>query len=124
MVEHTRGVNQKSQKVIIYHPAIIRKSLSLLAKSPAAYDELRYDEKKGNGFLILPSKRRLWNYKNYIRPEREFNHLVIKELKEKAKDFSEHERFMMICFGEMKVEENLAWDKRNSDLISFVDLQR
>ena len=76
---------QTSQKGIRYHPAIIRKCLSLLAKSPAAYDELRYDEKKGTGFLILPSKRRLRDYKNYIRPERGFNHLVIKELKEKAK---------------------------------------
>ena len=113
---------QTSQKGIRYHPAIIRKCLSLLAKSPAAYDELRYDEKKGTGFLILPSKRRLRDYKNYIRPERGFNHLVIKELKEKTKDFSEHERFMVLCFDEMKVEENLVWDKHNGELIGFVDL--
>ena len=88
MVLHARGINQKSRKGIIYHPAIIRKCLSLVAKSPAAYDELRYNEKKGTGFLTLPSKRRIRNYKNYTRPERGFNHLVIKEIKEKAKRLS------------------------------------
>ena len=111
-----------SKKGICYHPAIIKKCLSLLAKSPAAYDELRYDEQKGTGFLILPSKRRLRDYKNYIRPERGFNPLIVKELMEKVKDFSEVERFVVLCFDEMKVEENLVWDKHTGELIGFVDL--
>ena len=52
---------------------IIRDCLSLAAKSFAAYDEIRYDEKKGTGFLILSIRRRLRDCKNYIKPERGFN---------------------------------------------------
>ena len=48
---------------------IIRYCLSFTAKSSAAYDENRYDEKKGTGFLILPSRCNLQDYKIYIKPE-------------------------------------------------------
>ena len=57
---------------------IIRFCLSLAAKSASAYDDIRYDEKSGTGILILPSRRRLRDYKNYIRPERGFNKSIMK----------------------------------------------
>ena len=50
---------KSSSNGIRYHPMIIRYCLFFAAKSSAAYDEIRYDEKKGTGFLILPSRRRL-----------------------------------------------------------------
>ena len=52
---------------------IIRYCLSFTAKSSAAYDENRYDKKKGNDFLILPSLCNLLDYKIYIKPEQGFN---------------------------------------------------
>ena len=55
--------------------------MGLAATSPAVYDEIRYDEKTKSGFVILPSRWRLRNYKNYIRPHQEFNEDVINELK-------------------------------------------
>ena len=42
---------------------IIRYCLGLAAKSPTTYDEVRFDEKKQTGFVILPSRRRLRDYK-------------------------------------------------------------
>ena len=45
-----------------YHPMVIRYCLSLASKSAAAYDDMRYDEKTGTGFLILPSRRSLRDY--------------------------------------------------------------
>ena len=66
---------------------IIRYCLSLVAKSPAAYDKNRYDEKRGIGFLILPSRRRLRDYKNCIRPEQGFNSNIMLELRQKVKIF-------------------------------------
>ena len=53
-----------------YHPMIIRYSLGLASKSPAVYGDIRFDEKTQSGFLKLPSRRRLRDYKNYIRPQR------------------------------------------------------
>ena len=50
---------KSSSTGIRYHPIIIRYCLSFPAKTSAIYDEIRYDETNGTGFLILPSCRRL-----------------------------------------------------------------
>ena len=60
---------KSSSTGIRYHPVIFR-YLSIAAKSSAAYNEIRYDEKKGTGSLILPNRRRLRDHKNDIKPER------------------------------------------------------
>ena len=113
---------KSSSTGVRYHPMIIRYCLSLASKSSAAYDEIRYDEKKGTGFLILPSRRRLRDYKNYIKPKRGFNPEIIEELRKKTKDFSENEKFVAIIMDEMKIQENLVWDKHSGELIGYVDL--
>ena len=101
---------------------IIRYCLALQAKSAAAYNEIRYDIKTGTGFVVLSSQRRLRDYNNYIHPKQGFNHEIINKLKNKIKDFSDIERFMVMLFDEMKIQENLVWSKHNRDLIGFVDL--
>ena len=113
---------QSNKKGIRYHPAIIRYCLNLQAKSSAMYEEIRYDEKTGTGFLVLPSKRRLRDYKNYIRPQRGFNPLIIAELADKTFNFSDQERFVTILIDEMKIQEDLVWDKHTGELIGYVDL--
>ena len=101
---------------------IIRYCLAFQAKSAAAYNEKRYDEKTGTGSVVLPSQRRLQDYKNYIHPKQGFNHEIMNELKNKIEDFTDIECLMVILFDEMKVQENLVWSKHISDLIGFVDL--
>ena len=51
-----------------YHPHIIRFCLSVHAKSPAAYKELR-----DSGVLVLPSERTLRDYRNFFRPKAGFH---------------------------------------------------
>ena len=63
--------------------------LALQAKSAAAYNEIHYDEKTGTGFVVLPSQRRLRDYKNYIHPKQDFNYEIISKLKKKIKGFSD-----------------------------------
>ena len=96
--------------------------LAWQAKSAAAYNEICYDEKTGTGFVGLPSQRRLRNYRNYIHPKQGFNHEIINKLKNKIKDLSDIECFMVIFFDEMKIQKNLVWSKHTGDLIDFVDL--
>ena len=112
----------KSRKGIRYHPMIIRYCLNLAAKSSAAYEEIRYDEKLGTGFLVLPSQRRLRDYRNYIKPERGFNKNIISELKSKVSTFSDLEKHVILSFDEMKIENSLVWDKHTGNLIGYVDL--
>ena len=108
--------------IVRYHPMIIKFCLSLAAKSSSAYSDLRYDSKNDTGVLVLPSLRTLRDYKNYIRPQRGFNPEVIDELRKKTELFSGSERFVTILFDEMKIQEDLVWDKHTGELIGFVDL--
>ena len=101
---------------------IIRYCLALQVKSAAAYNEICYDEKTGTGFVVLLSQRRLRDYENYIHPKQGFNHEIINELKNRIKDFSDIERFMVMLFDEMKTQENLVWSQHTGDLIDFVDV--
>ena len=76
--EQQKYVNCNSSSSIKYHPMIIKYCLSIASKSSAAYKDLQYDSIKGTGLLVLPSQRTLRDYKNHIRPERGFNHFVVK----------------------------------------------
>lgn len=105
-----------------YHPMIIRYCLALAAKSSSAYDDIRFDENNGTGFLMLPSRRRLRDYKNYIRPTQGFNKDVINELLKNIEQFSEEEKYVVLLLDEMKIQEDLVWDKHTGDLIGYVDL--
>ena len=70
----------------------------------------------------MPSRRRLRDYKIYIRPQQGFNKDVINELKNIVSNFLNIERYIILLMDEMKVQENLVWDKQTGDLIGFVDL--
>ena len=84
---------------------------------------MRHDSSIGSGVLIFPSLRTLRDYRNYIKPTRGFNPAVIKDLKkQKTEDFSEQERYVTILINEMKIKEDLVWEKNSGKLIGFIDL--
>ena len=120
--EQQKYIQSSCSSSIRYHPMIIKFCLNLAAKSNSAYNDLRYDAKTGNGFLILPSLRTLRDYRNYIHPTRGFNPAVVNDLKQKTVNFSGAERYITILFDEMKIQEDLVWDKYSGELIGFVDL--
>ena len=70
--------------------------------------------------FVHPSLRTLRGYNNYIRPTRGFNPEVINELAKKTVSFSKIERNVTILFDEIKIQENLVWDKHLGKLIGFV----
>ena len=113
---------KSSKQGIRYHPAVIRYCLELAAKSPAAYEAVRLNEKTISGFLILPSRRRLRDYKNYVKPKLGFNKNTIEELKNNVLNFSVQEKYIVLVFDEMKIQENLVWDKHSRELIGYVNL--
>jgi len=100
-----------------YHPMLIRFCLSLASKSAKAYDELR-DSK----VLVLPSRRTLRDYKNAIRPSTGFNPAVIEELVQTTKSLKGNQRNIVMSLDEVKIQEDLVFDKHSGELIGFVDL--
>lgn len=91
-----------------FHPMIIRFCLSLAAKSPSCYEELR-----NSGVLVLPSQRTLREYRNYITPNSGFNHKVIQELIRQTNDYFDVERYVVILFDEMKIRADLVLDRKS-----------
>ena len=61
--QEQRKLFTRSTTGVRYHPMIIRFCLSLAAKSPSCYEELC-----NSGVLVLPSQRRLKDYRNAIKP--------------------------------------------------------
>ena len=120
--EQQKYIRASSASSVRYHPMIIKYCLSLAVKSSSAYNDLRYDSKTGSGVLVLPSLRTLRDYKNYIRPTRGLNPKVLEDLVKKTSTFSHIERYIIILFDEMKIQEDLVWDKHTGELIGFVDL--
>ena len=100
-----------------YHPHVIRFCLSLHAKSPAAYKELR-----DSGVLVLPSQRTLRDYRNFFKPKPECNSESIGRLKGLCSDHIGIQRYVVLSFDEMKIQSKLVFDKRSNELIGFVDL--
>ena len=102
---------------IRYHPMIIRYCLSIAAKSPSAYNEIR-----NSNILKLPSLRTLRDYKNYIGPEAGFRPKVIDDLKNITSTYAGTQRYVVLLFDEMKIKSNLVFDKHTDKLIGFLDL--
>lgn len=86
-----------------YHPMIIRFCLSLAAKSLSCYEELRNSK-----VLVLPSQRRLRDYRNAIRPQRGFQEEVIEEVKSETQSYFDVQRYVVLLFDEMKIMANLV----------------
>ena len=106
-----------NRKNVRFHPMIIRYCLSLYLKSKAAYEELR-----NSGVLVLPSSRTLIDYKNHITPKVGFSNDIIEDLKIRTNEYIETERYIVICFDEMKIKGNLVFDKFTGEMKGFLDL--
>eukprot|EP00795_Rhopilema_esculentum_P002185 gene2186-17776_t len=96
---------------------LIRFYLSLAAKSPSCYEELRQ-----SNVLVLPSQRRLKDYRNWIRPKPGFREKVICTLIKETEKYFAVQRFEVLLMDEMKVMAKLVFDKITGKLIGYVDL--
>ena len=120
--EQQKYVQASDPGSVRYQPRVLKCCLSLAAKSSSSFSDIRYCSKSGTGILVLPSLRTLRDYRNYIHPKRGFNYEVINDLQKKTTLSSSPERFVIILFDEMKIQEDLVWDKHTGELIGFVDL--
>ena len=88
--------------------------ISVAWRSPSAYDEIR-----DSNILVLPSRKTLRDYRNAIRPKVGFNPDVINELKNVTKNLNGIQRFICLCFDEIKVQSSLVFSKYTDELIGF-----
>lgn len=104
-----------------WHPMIIRWCLYIRHKSAAAYDALRE-----SGFVNLPSNRTLFDYSHYLKTNLGFQPDVLKMLKSEAEKLNmfaeEWQNYVGLLFDEIKIKEDLVYDKVSGELIGYCHL--
>lgn len=100
---------------------MIKLCLYLRQKSSKAYEALR-----DSGFVQLPSMRTLDDYSLYIESRLGFQPDVAKMLKEECtkKDMYtvEHRSFVGVLFDEVKIKEDLVYDKHSGEIVVYVNV--
>ena len=117
--EQLRAATAKDPRQVRWHPLIIRWCLNLKLLSSSAYHATHTA-----GFIKLPSERTLRDYTHYFqsRPgfQLEVNQQLIKE--GKLDKLPEHRKYCSLILDEMKIKENLVYNKYSGEVIGFTNL--
>ena len=116
--QQLQAINAKDLRQVWWHPALIKWCLHLKFKSLGAYHALR-----STGILTLPSERTLRDYTCWVKGEAGFQASVNHQLIEEANIKEEKDEYVALVFDEMKVREDLVFDKHSCRLIGFVNLE-
>ena len=115
--QQLQAINAKDARQVRWHPALIKWCLHLKFKSSSAYHALR-----STGVLTLPSERTLRDYTHWIKGEAGFQASVNRQLIKEANIREEKDEYITLVFDEMKVREDLVFDKHSCRLVGFVNL--
>lgn len=73
--------------------------------------------------MQLPSGKTLRNCCNAVTPYCGSNPLVIQELIEVCREFKGFQRYVVLLLDEVKIQDNLVWNKYSGELVGFGDLE-
>ena len=109
----------RDKRRIRWHPMLIRWCLSLKMLSSSSYNALR-----SSNILVLPSERTLRDYTHSVQAKPGFHSDLNQMLCREAKidSIPEYQKFVCLVFDEVKVKEDLIYDKHSTSLLSFVKL--
>ena len=100
-----------------WHPALIKWCLHLKFMSSACYNAIRT-----SGLISLPSERTLRDYTHWIKAGIGFSSEVDTQLIKEAKINEERDKYVVLLWDEMKIHEDLIFDKHTCELIGFVNV--
>uniref|UniRef100_A0A1X7TDQ0 Transposable element P transposase-like RNase H domain-containing protein n=1 Tax=Amphimedon queenslandica TaxID=400682 RepID=A0A1X7TDQ0_AMPQE len=112
------AMNVKGRSGMRWHPVFLHWCLNLSRVSPKAYEIM-----KQSG-IELPTRRTLNNYTQRISAKPVFSHEVDMFLRSEAKidELEEWQRFVVLILDEIKIREDLVFDKSGHRLHGFVNL--
>ena len=100
-----------------WHPSLIKWCLHLKFKSSGAYHALR-----STGVLTLPSERTLRDYTHWVKGGIGFKADANEQLIKEANVQEEKDKYVVLVFDEMKIKEDLVFNKHSCQLVGFIDL--
>ena len=117
--QQNRAATAKCPTNVRWHPMMIRWCLNLKLLSSSAYHALRT-----SGFPMLPSERTLRDYTHVFESKTGFQLEVNVQLSKESKvgELPEEKKYCGLVIDEMKVKENLVYDKFTGAVIGFVSL--
>ena len=106
----------KSPRQYRWHPLVVKWCLNMRLMSGCTYHAMRTA-----GFVTLPSERTLRDYTNYIKAAPGLQPEVIEQMIAEAKisDLPMAKRYVTILIDEMKIKEDLVFDKHSCTMIGF-----
>lgn len=98
---------------------MVKWCLNLKLLSSSSYHALRT-----TGFMHLPSERTLRDYTHYIKARSGFQDDMDEDLKREAniQELPDWKKHIVVLIDEMKIKENLVYDKHETKIIGFVDI--
>lgn len=117
--QQSASMKLKDKRQVRWHPMYIKWCLSLKLVSSACYRALR-----SSNVINLPSERTLRDYTHFVKAKAGFQPDLDKELIRQAKldEIPEYKKFVCLVFDEMKVKEDLVYNKHSGQLIGFMNI--
>lgn len=112
----------KDKRGMRWHPLMIKWCIYLKSKSSSTYDAL-----KNSGFINLPSERLLYDYSHFIKAGVDFSPDLVEALRNEVKQkklTEEWQQYVGILQDEIRIKEDLVYDKHSGELIGFVNLDK
>ena len=117
--EQLKAASVKDLRQIRWHPLMIKRCLNLKLISSAAYHSVCT-----SGFLRHPSEWTLRDYTHYFKSQPGFQPEVNQQLQKEAaiESLLQSKRYVALLTDEMKIKEDLVYDKQIIGLASLGDI--
>ena len=117
--QQLRAASVKDKRQVRWHPLIIKWCINLKLISSAAYHTLR-----SSGFVRLPSERTLRDYTHYFSSQPGYQMDLNLQLQKEAnvESLPESRSYVALLIDEMKIKEDLVFDKHSGHIIGFTHL--
>ena len=117
--QQIEALKSTDRRQVRWHPMIIKWCLSMKLRSSSSYNALR-----NSSILVLPSDRTLRDYTHFVKAQAGFSPEVDRQLQREAKldSIPLYQRNICLVFDEVKIKEDLVYDKHSGDIIGFTNL--
>ena len=114
-----KAASVSDSRQVHWHPLLIKWCLNLKLISSASYHAVH-----SSGFLRLPSECTLRNYTNYFTNQPGFQPDLNEQLAKEAdvKSLAKNKKYVALLEDEMKIKEDLVYNKTTGKIIGFTSL--